>query len=122
MAADYTFYKSVYLGVSIAEEDFLRLARRAQEQLARYQRMYTVSVPEGSESAEEYAVCAIADALYYYEQAACGALVTSVSVGSVSSSVAGAALPDTSPKAQAAELYRCARQYLNIYRGGGRVC
>ena len=72
------------------------------------------------DTAEDMAVCAMADALYYYEAAANGLLVQSASVGSVSSSSAGGALPDMSPRAQSAELYRCAQLYLDIYRGAPR--
>lgn len=118
--ADYVFYRNIYLGGSIPETEWPRLAARAGEQLARYKRQYTVTAPPGVMDAEDLAVCAMADALYYYEAAANGCLVQSASVGSVSSSTAAAALPDTSPRAQAAELYRCARQYLSIYRGCGR--
>lgn len=115
--ADYEFYTGVYLGGSIPKDEFPRLAARAAEQLARYRRQYTV---RGAPEDGDRAVCAMADALYYFEAAANGGLVQSASVGSVSSSTAAAALPDMSPKAQAAELYRCARQYLHIYRGCGR--
>ena len=112
--ADYKFYASVYLGGSIPPGDFPRLAARAAEQLARYKRIYTVTAPEAD--SEDRAVCAMADALYYFETAQNGGLVTSSSIGSVSSSVQSPAV-DLSPKAQARELYRCARQYLDIYRG-----
>ena len=110
---DYAFYKTVYLGGSIPPEDFSRLAARAGEQLARYQRLYRVTAPK-ADSADR-AVCAMADALYYYETAA--NTPQSASIGSVSSS-RGAAV-DLSPKAQARELYRCAALYLEIYRGCG---
>lgn len=115
--ADYVFYKDTYLGGSIPETEWPRLAARAREQLERYKAQYAV---EGSPEAENKAVCAMADALYYFEAAANGGIVASCSVGSVSSSIAQTAAPDVSPKAQAAELYRCARQYLSIYRGCGR--
>lgn len=109
--ADYAFYTTVYLGGSIPEADFHRLAMRAGEQLARYKRLYTVTAPEVD--SEDMAVCAMADALYYFETVQ--NTPQSASVGSVSSS-RGASV-DVSPKAQAAELYRCATLYLDIYRG-----
>ena len=62
------------------------------------------------------AICAMADAMFYFEQAQNGGIITSSSVGSVSSSSSASAV-DISPKAQAGELYRCAKQYLDIYRG-----
>ncbi|MEM5769158.1 MAG: hypothetical protein AAGU32_12835 [Bacillota bacterium] len=114
--ADYAFYTGTYLGGSIPEADFPRLAQRAQEQLARYKRIYTVTSP-GANS-EDMAVCAMADALYYYEMAQNGGLVTSSAIGSVSSSQKTEGV-DISPKAQSKELYRCACLYLDIYRGVG---
>lgn len=110
--ADYTFYTETYLGDSIPAADFPRLAQRAGEQLARYQRRYTVTAP-GADS-EALAVCAMADALYYFETVA--NTPQSASIGSVSSAQGAV---DYSPKAQERELYRCARQYLDIYRGVG---
>nr|DAH76942.1 MAG TPA: Head Tail Connector Protein [Caudoviricetes sp.] len=110
--ADYSFYAGTYLGDSITEEQFPRLAKRAENQLARYKRIYTVTAPDTD--SEDMALCAMADAIYYFETAAGG--VTSSSIGSVSSSSAAV---DSSPKAQSRELYRCACLYLDIYRGGG---
>ena len=65
------------------------------------------------------AMCAMIDALYYFQTA--GSAGASVSVGSVSSSVGQGAQPDCTPKAQAAELLRCARLYLDVYRGAGHA-
>ena len=65
------------------------------------------------------AVCAMADALYYFETAANGGAVTSSSIGSVSSSQQAPEV-DVSAKAQNRELYRCASLYLDIYRGCGQ--
>lgn len=115
--ADYGFYVAAYLGGSIPEADFPRLSKRAGEQLARYKRLYRVTSPDGD--SEDMAVCAMADALYYFETAQNGGIVTSASIGSVSS---GQKAPevDISPKAQARELYRCACLYLDVYRGVGR--
>lgn len=107
--ATYDFYRADYGGDSIPEADFPRLMLRAKAQLARYKRIYTVC---GDAAAESNAVCAMADALYYFETAASGA--QSVSVGSVSCSRPAA---DLSEQAQARELYRCASLYLEIYRG-----
>lgn len=112
--ADYKFYVSVYQGGSIPSADFPRLEARAAEQLARYKRIYRVTALE--EDSEDKAVCAMADALYYFETAQNGGLFTNSSIGSVSSSAQAPAV-DLSPKAQARELYRCAGLYLDIYRG-----
>ena len=109
---DYPFYSDTYRGDSIPESEFSRLAKRAEAQLAKYKRIYTVTAPEAD--SEELALCAMADAIYYFETAAGEA--TSSSIGSVSSSSAAV---DGSPKAQSRELYRCAVLYLDIYRGCG---
>lgn len=110
----YDFYIQTFMGGSIPSGDFARLSSRAQEQLERYKRLYRVTAP--NTQAEGMAVCAMADALYYFETAA--NTPQSSSIGSVSSSQ-GAAV-DISPRAQARELYRCACLYLDIYRGCGR--
>ena len=110
----YDFYNGVYQGDSIPGADFPRLAKRAGEQLARYKKIYQVRASNAD--SESMAVCAMADALYYFETAQNGGMITSSSIGSVSSSQKTDAV-DVSPKAQAAELYRCAAMYLDIYRG-----
>lgn len=109
--ADYAFYTGTYLGGSIPSAGFPRLALRASEKLAQYKRNATVT--EIATNGENMAICAMADAMYYFENAQ--NTPQSSSIGSVSSSQ-GTAI-DISPKAQAAELYRCALMYLEIYRG-----
>ena len=121
----YDFYNNKYQGGSISSQDWPVYEARAVEQLARYKRIYTVTVPEGSSDAESMAICAMADALAYFTAAlnGTGGPVTSASIGSVSTSYAGAlggVRLDLSVKAQAQELYRCACLYLDIYRGVGR--
>lgn len=113
--ADYAFYTGTYLGGSIPEAEFPRLANRAGEQLSKYKHLYTVT---GDVAAENMATCAMADALYYFETAQNGGLVTSSSIGSVSSSQKTEGV-DISAKAQSKELYRCACLHLDIYRGVG---
>ena len=118
--ADYEFYASVYMGDSIPENEFPRLAKRAGEQLSRYKRIYTVTAQDAD--AEDMAICAMADALAYYEaaQSGTGGPVSAASIGSVSVSYSGPAnAVDTSQAAQERELYRCAKLYLDIYRGCG---
>ena len=114
--ADYKFYTFTYMGGSIPADDFPRLEKWAAEQLARYKRVYRVRTPDVN--SEDKAICAMADALYYFETAQNGGVVTSSSIGSMSSSTQAPAV-DVSPKAQEMELYRCAIQYLDIYRGCG---
>ena len=114
---DYSFYTETYKGTSITDLEWPMFEVRAQEQLAYYKRIYTVTAPE--ENSEKMAMCAMADALAYFTAAqnGTGGAVTSVSIGSVSVSygnVANAA--DLSAKGQARELMRCARIYLDIYR------
>lgn len=113
--AEYDFYRRTYMGGSVPPEEFGRLSLRAEEQLARYERVCRV---EGGPDARNLAVCAMADALYYFETAQNGGMTVSSSIGSVSASYQGGSV-DISPKAQEKELYRCARQYLDIYRGVG---
>ena len=117
---DFAFYTNNYKGSSIPEVDFPVFAQRAQEQLNRYKRIYTVTAPE--ETSEAMAVCAMADALAYFTAAqnGTGGAISSASIGSVSVSYGSAeAAVDLSPKAQEKELYRCACLYLDIYRGVG---
>ena len=117
---EFSFYSDVYRGSSIPEAEWQLYEKRAEEQLARYKRLYTVTAPD--EKAEAMAICAMAEALAYFTAAQNGAggTVASASIGSVSVSYAGASSAvDLSPKGQAKELYRCASQYLEIYRGVG---
>lgn len=115
----YEFYLGFYGGCSISCEEWPVFEARAAEQLARYKRIYTVTAPE--EDSEDMAVCAMADAFAFFAAAQNGAggAVTSASIGSVSVSYGAAAAVDLSPKGQARELLRCARLYLDIYRGVG---
>lgn len=101
------------------ETEWNRFAQRAQAQLERYKRIYTVTAPE--ENSEAMALCAMADALYYFECAANGnaGTVSAASVGSVSVSYQNVGAVDLSRNGQERELYRCARLYLDIYRGCG---
>lgn len=113
----YEFYLSAYLGDSIPEMDFPRLMKRAEEVLSRYKRLYEVTAPDAA--AESMALCAMADALCYFEAAqnGKGGPISSASIGSVSVSYGASGSVDVSPAGQAAELFRCASLYLDIYRG-----
>lgn len=112
---DYDFYRGQYGGSAVPDQEFPLFAREAQAQLDRYKRIYQVTAPQ--EDSEDLAVCAMLDTLYYYSQAQDGTLTASIKIGSVSSSAVQSAQPDTSPAAQEKELFRCARLYLDIYRG-----
>ena len=112
----YEFYKGTYLGSSITAQEWPALSARAQDQLNRYKRIYTVVAPE--EFSEAMAVCAIAEVIAAIAAAQNGAgAVTSASIGSVSVSYGGVSSLDLSPKGQSRELYNAACRYLDIYRG-----
>lgn len=116
---EYSFYIDTYKGVSVTVEEWPLFEARATEQLARYKRIYAVTAPE--DNSEALAVCAMADALAYFTAAqnGTGGAVSSASIGSVSVSYGGASAVDLSPRGQARELLRCAKLYLDIYRGVG---
>ncbi len=114
---DYGFYRGQYAGSAVTPEEWQQLASRAQSQLDKYKRQYSVVAPD--KDSEAMAVCAMVDAMAYFVAAQNGTgAVASASIGSVSVSYgdAGSAV-DVSPKAQERELYRCASLYLDIYRG-----
>lgn len=110
---DYSFYTTTYKGNSLTQTDFERLEIRAEAKLEQWKRNYTVK--EIVENGFKLALCAMVDALYYFESAANGLVVKSSSIGSVSSSMAGDV--DCSPKGQEKELLSDAQLYLDIYRG-----
>lgn len=113
---DYEFYKSTYLGSSITEQEWPVFRARAEEQLAKYKRIYTVTPPE--ETSEAMALCAMAEVVAAIAAAQSGTgAVTAASIGSVSVSYGSNAAIDLSPKGQARELYSAACRYLDIYRG-----
>lgn len=117
---DFLYYQTTYMGTIQDEAEFNRCAARARDQLARYRRIYTVTAPD--EDAEKMAICAMADAVAWYEGArdGTGGPVASVSVGSVSETYSGGAGNlDFSQAAQDREMYRRACLYLDIYRGVG---
>lgn len=113
---DYDFYISTYRGSSISDANWPTFCSRAEEQLARYKRIYSVTPPE--ETSEAMAVCAMAEVMAAISAAQSGAgAVTSASIGSVSVSYGNSTTIDLSPKGQARELYGAACRYLDIYRG-----
>lgn len=121
MNCTYEFYMSRYYGGSIHESDWPMYEARASAQLTQYKRAYTVTAPDAD--AESMAVCAMADALYNFDVIANGegGPVQSASIGSVSVSYGstGSDAVDMTPAGQAKELYRCAKLYLDFYRGCG---
>ena len=116
----YDFYQNTYRGSAIPEEEWPGYAARAAAQLARYKRIYQVNTSRPRSG--DMAVCAMAEAFYSFDLLANGegGPIQSASIGSVSVSwgSAGHSL-DLSPRGRERELYRCASQYLDIYRGCG---
>ena len=110
------FYKEVFGG--LMEQPQMYLAR-AEEKLKYYERTYTVT--EAVENGRKLAICAMAEAMEYFETAQNGqGGLRYASVGTVSVSGKGIySAVDISPAAQERELYRCASAYLDIYRGVG---
>ena len=118
---DYDFYTGTYHGGAISAEEWPAAAREASAQLAKYRRIYTVTVPDGEPDAEKMAVCAMTEAMAFNARAESGqgGAVSSASIGSVSVSYAGASAVDLSPKGKANRVYNACALYLDIYRGVG---
>ena len=114
---DYEFYTGVFRGSSVSQENWPALERDASRKLLQYKKNYTVTAED--ENSEAMAVCAMAEALDYFEAALNGSgSVQSASIGSVSVNYGSAAdKVDLSPKSQERALYRAACLYLDIYRG-----
>ena len=112
----YDFYLNTYSGTAISAEEFPELMARAKDKLAHYRRIYRV---EGDETMEKMALCAMAEAIGYFDAAQNGqGGLRYASVGTVSVSGKGIySQVDISPKAQEKALYRAASMYLTIYRG-----
>ena len=112
------FYRNTYGGSALEGQQLTEALKRAEDMLACYERSYTVT---GSETARKMALCAMAEAIAYFEGAENGeGGLRYASVGTVSVSGKGIYSPvDISPEAQSRELYRCAATYLDICRGVG---
>ncbi len=114
----YSFYREVYRGDGLTEQELALFLQRAADKLGQYRRQYRVS---GDETAEKMALCAMAEAIAYFDSAVSGqGGLRYASVGTVSVSGKGIySQVDISPKAREQELYRCACRYLRICRGVG---
>ena len=110
------FYYETYGGSALSEAELPEAVKRATEQLAMYDRAYRVT---GDETARKMAICAMAEAIVYFQNAQNGeGGLRYAKVGTVSVSGKGIySAVDISPLAQQRELYRCACRYLDIYRG-----
>lgn len=116
---DYTFYREKYLGEDIPEPDFPRLIQRAGDELARMRDLYAVAPRQGMDpdTAQEMALCAIADAMYEFEQEDEARGLGSITVGSVSETyVAPPELCATTLSLRAAHYRHEAGYYLRIGR------
>ena len=101
---DYAFYVDTYLGSVVPEKAFDRLAARAQEQLAAFQRDFKVT---GGEDARRFALCAMAEVLY-----------AGLHRGEVrSANIGGVQVSYENKKPLQKRLLNAAGTYLEIYRG-----
>lgn len=100
--ADYDFYVNVYLGSSIPEKQFSKLAAQAASVLESYERSCRVVCP-GPDS-RNMAICAMAERLLEQEKRTRGIHAATVN-----------SCGQQTPLAQ--QLYQQARIYLDIYRG-----
>lgn len=107
----------IYGGRALEGAELSEALRRASDWLNRLERAYTVT--EFVENGRKLALCAMADSMAYFAAAQNGrGGLRYASVGTVSVSGKGIYSPvDISPQAQERELMRCARTYLDVYRG-----
>ena len=112
----YRFYVDTYGGSALTQAELPEAAKRASEVLGQYERSYRVT---GDEVARKMAICAMAEAIVYFQKAQNGeGGLRYAKVGTVSVSGKGIySAVDISPQAQERELYRTACRYLDIYRG-----
>lgn len=104
MTVDYDFYVDTYLGSAVPEKAFGRLAARAQEQLAAFQRDFRVT---GGEDARRFALCAMAEVLY-----------AGLHRGELhSANIGGVQVSYENGKSLQKRLLNAAKTYLEIYRG-----
>lgn len=103
----FAFYTDTYLGTALGEKEFSSLAARAEEVLARFEKIYRVDCP-GADS-RAMAVCSMAEGLKDYGKRAG---LTSATVGGVSVRYESGGSRELD-----GELFRRAGVYLDIYRG-----
>ena len=113
MAVDYNFYIENYHGNLIAEEDWERLSARAEERITRYENIYQVTYFDTTDG-RSMAICALAETVQALDTVQGNGAVSSVSVGSVSTSYANAGGSGTSLNRSALATLRT---YADIYRG-----
>ena len=116
---DYAYYRETYLGEDIPETAFPRCIRRAAAELARMRDVYAVAPRPGLDpcEAEAMALCAIADAVYEFDQEDEARGLSGMTVGSVSESyTAPPELCATTLALRAAHYRHEAGYYLQIGR------
>lgn len=116
---DYAYYRETYLGEDIPEAAFPRCIRRAAAELARMRDVYAVAPRPGLDpcEAEAMALCAIADAVYEFDQEDEARGLSGMTVGSVSESyTAPPELCATTLALRAAHYRHEAGYYLQIGR------
>ena len=114
---DYSFYRDQFLGEIIPETAFPRLMKRAADQLAYWNSLFDIRPRPGIEEAEACALCAVAEAMYEFEQEDEGRGLAKVSIGSVSETyVAPAALCSATLSLREAHFRREAGYYLQFGR------
>lgn len=134
---DYVYYEKTYCGDLIEREAWPYYAKKAEKWFEKIQREYRVSVPGvpddweemPEEEAERYqlmideavgsAVCAIAEVLYSYDNAASGegGPISSAKIGSVSVSYGSAQGLDLSADGERNAILDVASLYLDISWG-----
>lgn len=109
----YGYYTDDYCGNLIAEDDWERLSKRAEERLNRYENIYQVTYFD-LEDGRNMAVCAIAEVLQSMDIIQSGGAIASVSVGSVSTTYATS---DSSGATLNRAVLSALRIYADVYRG-----
>ena len=109
---EFSYYINTYHGSAITEDKWNELALRAEERIKKYENLYTVTYFE--EGNRDLAICAMAENINAYNEAKNGGAVSSVSVGSVSTTYASV---DTSEATFKKGLLSTLRTYASIYRG-----
>ena len=111
---DYNFYKIVFKGNSIAEQDFSEAINRAYDEYKSYERLYTIF---GSDCDVKKAICAMAEVKDNAVKALNDGVVASTSIGSTSVTYARPSAEMYSEAQQKKDMYREASKYVQFYRG-----
>lgn len=112
---DYEFYRGVFGGTSLSETEFAACLPEAAAQLRRFGRIYQLTPLE--ETAEETALCRMAEVIAYFDWVENGGLAGGLSVGSVAQT--GSPVERPTPAARSGALYRAAQLSFAIDRGCG---